>query len=84
MCRLKKIIWLLLGFLIACYLFGGGKIEEMFKTVRNKVSELSKTQYGEEQLSWEYSSLIGDFYFSNLRPYIFYRNHLLCLYTWCS
>ena len=40
------------------------KIEEMFKTVRNKVSELSKTQYGEEQLSWEYSSLIGDFYFS--------------------
>lgn len=40
------------------------KIEEMFKSVRNKVSEISTTQYGEEQLSWEYSSLVGDFYFS--------------------
>ena len=40
------------------------KIEEMFKFVRNKVSEMSINQYGEEQLSWEYSSLIGDFYFS--------------------
>lgn len=40
------------------------KIEEMFKSVRNKVSEISANQYGEEQLSWEYSSLIGDFYFS--------------------
>ncbi len=40
------------------------KIEEMFKSVRNKVSEISISQYGEEQLSWEYSSLVGDFYFS--------------------
>lgn len=39
------------------------KIEEMFKSVRNKVSEISQKQYGEEQLSWEYSSLMGDFYF---------------------
>ena len=40
------------------------KIEEMFKSVRNTVSEISVNQYGEEQLSWEYSSLVGDFYFS--------------------
>ena len=40
------------------------KIEEMFKSVRNKVSEISLKEYGEEQLSWEYSSLVGDFYFS--------------------
>ncbi len=40
------------------------KIEDMFKSVRNKVSEISIDQYGEEQLSWEYSSLVGDFYFS--------------------
>lgn len=40
------------------------KIEEMFKSVRNKVSEISINQYGDEQLSWEYSSLVGDFYFS--------------------
>lgn len=40
------------------------KIEEMFKSVRAEVSEISTKQYGEEQLSWEYSSLIGDFYFS--------------------
>lgn len=40
------------------------KIEEMFKFVRNEVSEISTNQYGEEQLSWEYSSLVGDFYFS--------------------
>lgn len=40
------------------------KIEEMFKSVRNKVSEISISQYNEEQLSWEYSSLVGDFYFS--------------------
>ena len=40
------------------------KIEDMFKSVRNKVSEISLSQYGEEQLSWEYSSLVGDFYFS--------------------
>jgi len=40
------------------------KIEEMFKSVRNKVSEISIKQYGEEQVSWEYSSLVGDFYFS--------------------
>lgn len=40
------------------------KIEEMFKSVRNKVSEISTNQYHEEQLSWEYSSLVGDFYFS--------------------
>lgn len=44
------------------------KIEEMFKTVRNKVSEISISQYGEEQLSWEYSSLVGDFYFSVTSP----------------
>jgi len=36
----------------------------MFKHVRNEVSTISSTQYGEEQLSWEYSSLVGDFYFS--------------------
>ncbi|MBR6577857.1 MAG: caspase family protein [Clostridia bacterium] len=36
------------------------KIEDMFKTVRVKVSELS----GETQVSWEHSSLVGDFYFS--------------------
>lgn len=40
------------------------KIEEMFKSVRIKVSEISTNQYGEDQLSWEYSSLVGDFYFS--------------------
>lgn len=40
------------------------KIEEMFKIVRSKVRELSIRQYGEEQLSWEYSSLVGDFFFS--------------------
>lgn len=44
------------------------KIEEMFKSVRNKVSEISTNQYNEEQLSWEYSSLVGDFYFS-VTPY---------------
>lgn len=36
------------------------KIEEMFKTVRVKVAELSN----DEQISWEHSSLVGDFYFS--------------------
>ena len=40
------------------------KIEDMFKAVRNKMSEISISQYGDEQLSWEYSSLVGDFYFS--------------------
>lgn len=40
------------------------KIEDMFKSVRNKVSEISIDQYGDEQLSWEYSSLVGDYYFS--------------------
>ena len=40
------------------------KIEDMFKSVRNKVSEISINEYNEEQLSWEYSSLVGDFYFS--------------------
>ena len=40
------------------------KIEDMFKAVRNKVLEISTNQYKEEQLSWEYSSLVGDFYFS--------------------
>lgn len=40
------------------------KIEEMFKSVRKQVTEISKRDYGEEQISWEYSSLIGDFYFS--------------------
>lgn len=40
------------------------KIEEMFKSVRNRVSEISINQYNDEQLSWEYSSLVGDFYFS--------------------
>lgn len=40
------------------------KIEEMFKAVRAEVAEISSSQYGEEQLSWEYSSLVGDFYFS--------------------
>lgn len=40
------------------------KIEEMFKFVRNKVSDISINQYGSEQISWEYSSLVGDFYFS--------------------
>lgn len=40
------------------------KIEEMFKSVRNRVAEISINQYNEEQLSWEYSSLVGDFYFS--------------------
>lgn len=39
------------------------KIEEMFKYVRNEVSSISSSTYGEEQLSWEYSSLVGDFYF---------------------
>lgn len=36
------------------------KIEEMFKSTRVKVMELSN----DEQISWEHSSLIGDFYFS--------------------
>ncbi len=36
------------------------KIEDMFKAVRIQVSELS----GDEQISWEHSSLMGDFYFS--------------------
>ena len=40
------------------------KIEEMFKSVRKQLSEISNKQYGDEQLSWEYSSLVGDFYFS--------------------
>lgn len=40
------------------------KIEDMFKAVRNEVLEISTDQYKEEQLSWEYSSLVGDFYFS--------------------
>lgn len=40
------------------------KIEEMFKIVRNEVLKISINQYKDEQLSWEYSSLIGDFYFS--------------------
>ena len=36
------------------------KIEDMFKTVRIQVTELSN----ERQISWEHSSLVGDFYFS--------------------
>lgn len=36
------------------------KIEEMFKSTRVKVMELSN----EEQVSWEHSCLVGDFYFS--------------------
>ena len=36
----------------------------MFKSVRKNVSDISISQYGQEQLSWEYSSLVGDFYFS--------------------
>lgn len=40
------------------------KIEDMFKSVRKTVSEISSSQYDSEQLSWEYSSLVGDFYFS--------------------
>jgi hypothetical protein len=36
------------------------KIEEAFKAVRIRVMELS----GETQVTWEHSSLIGDFYFS--------------------
>ena len=40
------------------------KIEEMFKSVRNQVSKISSEEYGEEQISGEYSSLVGDFYFS--------------------
>ena len=36
------------------------KIEEMFKSVRIKVLELSN----DTQISWEHSSLIGDFYFA--------------------
>lgn len=40
------------------------KIEDMFKSVRKNVSDISISQYGQEQLSWEYSSLVGDFYFS--------------------
>lgn len=36
------------------------KIEEMFKSVRKKVMELSN----DEQISWEHSSLVGDFYFA--------------------
>ena len=36
------------------------KIEEMFKSTRVKVMKLSN----DEQISWEHSSLIGDFYFS--------------------
>jgi len=40
------------------------KIEDMFKSVRNNVLNISISQYGQEQLSWEYSSLVGDFYFS--------------------
>jgi hypothetical protein len=41
-------------------LFPNLKIEEMFKSTRVKVMELSN----DEQISWEHSSLIGDFYFS--------------------
>ena len=40
------------------------KIEEMFKSVRIKVSELSVSHGFTEQISWEHSSLMGDFYFS--------------------
>lgn len=40
------------------------KIEEIFKAVRIKVSEISLNTFHEEQLSWEHSSLVGDFYFS--------------------
>lgn len=36
------------------------KIEEMFKSTRIKVMELSN----EKQISWEHSCLVGDFYFS--------------------
>ncbi len=36
------------------------KIEDMFKAVRIRVMELS----GDTQISWEHSSLVGDFYFS--------------------
>lgn len=36
------------------------KIEEMFKSTRVKVMELSN----DKQITWEHSSLIGDFYFS--------------------
>lgn len=35
----------------------------MFKSVRIRVSEISSS-IGDEQLSWEHSSLMGDFYFS--------------------
>ena len=40
------------------------KIEDIFKSVRIKVSELSLKYNQEEQISWEHSSLVGDFYFS--------------------
>lgn len=33
------------------------KIEDMFKSVRKNVSDISISQYGQEQLSWEYSIL---------------------------
>ena len=46
------------------------KIEDMFKAVRIKVSELS----GDEQISWEHSSLMGDFYFS-VTPLPVNQNH---------
>lgn len=36
------------------------KVEEMFKSTRVKVLELSN----EEQVSWDHSCLVGDFYFS--------------------
>jgi hypothetical protein len=39
------------------------KIEEIFKAVRIRVMELS----GDTQVSWEHSSLVGDFYFSVMK-----------------
>ena len=40
------------------------KIEDMFKSVRIEVSRLSCSRGLPEQISWEHSSLMGDFYFS--------------------
>ena len=39
------------------------KIEDMFKSVRIQVAEKSKDEYGEEQITWEHSSLVGEFIF---------------------
>lgn len=58
------------------------KIEDMFKSVRKNVSDISISQYGQEQLSWEYpkkprKSLLYQ-RFSSLKRRVLHHNYTIC------